>query len=251
MILLRSSIYFIYLVITTILVASVGTLVGWAVPEKKLCYIDSFWSRINLWGLAKICNLKYRLAGVENIPEESCIVFSKHQSAWETIALISLIPGPKAWVLKRELLYVPIFGWIMWYFKPIAINRKSGRKAVEQIIEQGKERLSRGCNIIYFPEGTRIAPGTRKRYGVGGAALAEKTGRPVLPVAHNAGVFWRRRGLRKYPGTIDVVIGPLIYTQGLSAGEINARAEDWIEGTVERLPGVTTVPTQADGPAHS
>jgi 1-acyl-sn-glycerol-3-phosphate acyltransferase len=236
MILLRSTLYFIYLVITTIIVAGIGTLIGWAVPESKLPLIDSFWSRINLWGLEKICGLTYRVHGRENIPDESCIVFSKHQSAWEAIALVSLIPGRKAWVLKRELLYIPIFGWIMWYYKPIAIDRKSGQKAVEQIIEQGRERLDSGCKIIVFPEGTRVAPGIRKRYGIGGALLAEKTARPVLPIVHNAGVFWRRRELRKYPGTIDVVIGPLIQTEGLRAIDINKRAEKWIESTLEKLP---------------
>jgi len=237
MILLRSTLYFLFLVFTTVCIAGIGLLIGWAFPQNKIFYIDTTWSRLNLWGLSKICRLKYRLVGTENIPSESFIVLAKHQSAWETIALVSLIPGPKAWVLKRELLFVPIFGWFMWYFKPIAINRKSGHKAIDQIIEQGKERLDRGCNIIVFPEGTRVAPGTRKRYGIGGAMLAEKTGHPVLPIAHNAGVFWQRRDLRKYPGTIDVVIGPVIKTQGLRAAEINSKAEAWIESTVEKLPG--------------
>jgi 1-acyl-sn-glycerol-3-phosphate acyltransferase len=236
MIVLRSSIYFLFLLLNTTIIAGIGTLIGWAVPQKKLCYIDSFWSRVNLWGLDKICGLKYSLKGAENIPSESCIVFAKHQSAWETIALVSLIPGPKSWVLKRELLFVPFLGWIMWYFKPIAINRKSGHRSIDQIIEQGTKRLNSGCKIIVFPEGTRVAPGTHKRYGVGGAVLAEKTGYPVLPVAHNAGVFWRRRDLRKYPGTIDVVIGQLIETKGLEASEINAKAEAWIESTVAQLP---------------
>jgi 1-acyl-sn-glycerol-3-phosphate acyltransferase len=242
MIMLRSSLYFIFLILNTILIAGFGTLIGWAIPEKKIFYIDTAWSRVNLWGLSKICGLDYRLQGEENIPQESCVILAKHQSAWETIALISIIPGPKSWVLKRELLFIPIFGWVMWYFKPIAINRKSSRRAVDQIIEQGKERLSKGCNIIVFPEGTRVAPGTRKRYGVGGALLAERSGHPVLPLAHNAGVFWRRRDLRKYPGTIDVVIGPLMQTQGMSAHEINARAEAWIEETVEKLPQLRDTP---------
>jgi 1-acyl-sn-glycerol-3-phosphate acyltransferase len=124
----------------------------------------------------------------------------------------------------------------MWYFKPIAINRKSGKRSLQQIIEQGIERINSGCKIVVFPEGTRVAPGTRKRYGIGGALLAEKSGVPILPIAHNAGVFWRRRELSKYPGTIDVVIGPLIETHGLSALEINERAEAWIEAKVEELP---------------
>lgn len=237
MILLRSSLYFLFLLLNTILIAGIGTLIGWAFTKDKLPMLDGLWSRVNLWGLSTLCGLDYRLRGEENIPDEPCIVLAKHQSAWETIALISLIPGRKSWVLKRELLFVPFFGWVMWYFKPIAINRKAGRKAIDQILEQGKERLESGSKIIIFPEGTRVAPGTRKRYGIGGAMLAEHTGSPVLPLAHNAGIFWRRRDLRKYPGTIDVVIGPLFETQGMSANEINAKAEAWIESTMQELPG--------------
>jgi 1-acyl-sn-glycerol-3-phosphate acyltransferase len=236
MILFRSIIYFILLLFSTIVIATIGTLIGWALPNNKIHWLDHSWSRINLWGQEKICGLKYRLQGEENIPDKSCIIFAKHQSAWETIALITLIPGPKAWVLKRELLFVPFFGWVMYYFKPIAIDRKSGHKAVDQIVLQGTQRLQSGKNVFIFPEGTRVAPGTRKRYGKGGAILAEESAYPVLPVAHNAGVFWRRRDLRKYPGTIDVCIGPLIETKGLSAAEINQAAEDWIESTVESLP---------------
>jgi 1-acyl-sn-glycerol-3-phosphate acyltransferase len=146
------------------------------------------------------------------------------------------------WVLKRELLYIPFLGWIMRYFKPIAINRKAGRKAIEQIIEQGIHRLQDGKNVFVFPEGTRVAPGTRKRYGVGGAILAKKSGYPVLPVAHNTGVFWQRRDIKKYPGTIDVRIGPLIQTEGLNIAEINRVAEEWIESTVESLPQTRELP---------
>lgn len=236
MILLRSLLYFILLLLSTVLFATIGTLIGWALPKHGIHVVDHAWSHVNLWGLRHICGLNYRLEGRENIPQGNCIVFAKHQSAWETIALITLIPGPKSWVLKRELLFVPFMGWIMYYFKPIAINRKSGRKAVDQIIEQGTQRLESGKNIFVFPEGTRVAPGTHKRYGIGGAMLAERSGYPVLPVAHNAGVFWRRRDIRKYPGTIDVRIGPLIETKGLSAVEINKAAETWIETTVASLP---------------
>ncbi|MCU7805019.1 MAG: 1-acyl-sn-glycerol-3-phosphate acyltransferase [Candidatus Thiodiazotropha sp. (ex Lucinoma annulata)] len=236
MILIRSIIYFIFMVVSTILIATLGTLIGWALTNHRIHILDHAWSRVNLWALDAICGLNYRLEGVEHIPEEGCIVFAKHQSAWETIALVSLLPGPKSWVIKRELLYVPFMGWVMIYFKPIAINRKSGRRAVDQIIEQGTQRLKSGRNVFVFPEGTRVAPGTKKRYGIGGALLAEKSGYPVLPVAHNAGVFWRRRDIRKYPGTIDVRIGPVINTQGLTASEINQAAENWIETTVENLP---------------
>jgi 1-acyl-sn-glycerol-3-phosphate acyltransferase len=124
----------------------------------------------------------------------------------------------------------------MYYFKPIAIDRKSRHKAVDQIVVQGTQRLQSGKKVFIFPEGTRVAPGTRKRYGKGGAILAERSGYPVLPIAHNAGVFWRRRDIIKYPGTIDVRIGPLIDTKGLNATEINQAAENWIESTVDSLP---------------
>ncbi|MGD9169211.1 MAG: lysophospholipid acyltransferase family protein [Candidatus Thiodiazotropha sp.] len=236
MILFRSILYFILLLVSTISIATIGTLIGWAFRRDRIHWIDNSWSRINIWGLKHICGLKYNIQGEENLPDESCIIFAKHQSAWETIALVSLIPGTKAWVLKRELFFVPFLGWVMYYFKPIAIDRRSGQKAVEQIVEQGTQRLQSGMKVFIFPEGTRVAPGTRKRYGRGGAILAEKSGFPVLPIAHNAGVFWRRRDIRKYPGTIEVRIGPLIDTKGLSAAEINQAAEDWIESTVEKLP---------------
>ncbi|MEN8177213.1 MAG: lysophospholipid acyltransferase family protein [Pseudomonadota bacterium] len=235
-ILVRSLIFFFFFIFSTILIASVGSLIGWILPQKRRFIVDTIWSKVNLWGLRTICRLNYRVEGQGNLPDDSCIILSKHQSTWETIALISLIPLPKVWVLKRELLFIPIFGWVMYLFKPIAINRKSGRKAVFQIIEQGTQRLNSGLSVIIFPEGTRVAPGTRKRYGVGGALLAEKSGFPVVPVAHNAGIFWKRRGIIKYPGTIDVRIGPIIKHNGLSAAEINKQVEDWIEKTMQELP---------------
>ena len=138
-------------------------------------------------------------------------------------------------------MWIPIFGWALAAAEPIAINRKAGRRAAHQIIKQGRRRLELGRTVVVFPEGTRVAPGTRKKYGIGGALLAEKTGYPVVPIAHNAGVFWRRRGLKKFPGIIQVVIGPLIETKGLSAIEINRRAEQWIEATVSTLPQHHTV----------
>ena len=133
-------------------------------------------------------------------------------------------------------MWVPIFGWALASVQPIAIDRKTGRKAASKIIEQGRRRLQQGRTLVIFPEGTRVAPGNRKKYGIGGGLLAEKTGYPVLPIAHNAGVFWRRRDIKKFPGTIQVVIGEPIDPTGLRAVEINKRAEQWIEDTVSSLP---------------
>jgi 1-acyl-sn-glycerol-3-phosphate acyltransferase len=192
------------------------------------------WGVIMIWLLQVLCKLKYEVSGRENIPKGAAIIFSKHQSAWETIALQQIFP-PQVWVLKRELFWVPLFGWVLFFLGSIGIDRKSGRKAVNQIVEQGLNRLDNGQWIVIFPEGTRVAPGKRKRYGIGGAVLAERSGYPVVPVAHNSGEYWPRRGLLKKPGTIKVVIGEPIETKGLRAEEINKIAEEWIEKTVAEI----------------
>ena len=189
-----------------------------------------------MWLLERVCGLRYEVVGLKNIPEQNCIIASKHQSAWETIAFRRLLPPRQSWVLKKELLRIPIFGWALAAANPIAIDRSAGKAAAKQIIKRGTELLHRGCYVVIFPEGTRVAPGERKRYGIGAALLAEHSGYPVLPIAHNAGVFWRRRGILKRPGVIQVVIGVPIETRGLKAAEINRRIEDWIESQVAELP---------------
>jgi 1-acyl-sn-glycerol-3-phosphate acyltransferase len=212
------------------------TICGWFVPYRLLAKVGQQWGLINLFALEAICGLRYRIHGRENISASNCIVLCKHQSAWETIALRALLPPEHTWVLKRELLWTPFFGWALATYRPIAIDRNSGRRAMRKLLDEGKYWLDKGRWIVIFPEGTRVAPGQRKRYGQGGAMLAQKTGYPVMPIAHNAGVFWRRRDINKYPGCIDIVIGEPIRTAGLSAAEINRRVEDWIEAKVAKLP---------------
>jgi 1-acyl-sn-glycerol-3-phosphate acyltransferase len=184
--------------------------------------------------LKVLCGIGYRVEGRENIPPGAAIIFAKHQSTWETYALQLIFPA-QTWVLKRELMWVPFFGWGLAALKPVAIDRKAGRKAVMQIIEQGKNRLAEGIWITIFPEGTRIAPGQHKRWGIGGAVLAENSGAPVVPVAHNAGEFWARRAFIKRPGTVRVIIGPPIETKGRTAAEINQQAEDWMRRTMAEI----------------
>jgi len=237
MVLLRSLVYFLLLSLSIVVYAIPIVLVGWLIGTKRTSAMASSWGRFNLRLLKRICRLDYTVTGLDNIPDGSYIALSKHQSAWETIALRGILPGDQCWVLKRELQWIPIFGWAVAVARPIAIDRKSGRAAVKQIVEQGTRYLNQGRTVVIFPEGTRVAPGTRKRYGVGGALLAEKSGYPVVPIAHNAGVFWRRRDIKKHPGTVQVVVGPVIETQGLGAHEINRRVEEWIESTVALLPG--------------
>jgi 1-acyl-sn-glycerol-3-phosphate acyltransferase len=161
-------------------------------------------------------------------------VLAKHQSAWETIAFEVFLP-PQVWVLRRSLLRVPFFGWGLAMMSPIAIDRGAGMQALKQMLEQGRERLSQGFWIIIFPEGTRIAPGQRAKYQIGGAWLAVHTGAPVLPIAHNAGELWRKNALLKFPGTISVSIGKPIDPCGLTPEELNRRVEDWVETETARL----------------
>lgn len=192
------------------------------------------WGHFILWWLGRTCNLHYRVHGREHIPDVPAIIFSKHQSAWETLAFQRIFP-PQTWVLKRSLFHIPVFGWGLKLLKSIGIDRSAGRKALQQVIEQGSERLREGIWVVIFPEGTRTAPGERRKYNPGGAMLAHKSGHALLPVAHNAGSFWRRNSFLKYPGTIDVVIGPLIDPANKSSAEINAQAEEWIENTLSGL----------------
>ncbi|MEW6332391.1 MAG: lysophospholipid acyltransferase family protein [Pseudomonadota bacterium] len=194
----------------------------------------SQWARFQVFLLRVLCRLDYRVEGLEHLPPGAAIILSKHQSAWETIAFQQIFPA-QTWVLKRELMWIPLFGWALALTRPIAIDRGAGRKAVEQVIAQGRERLQSGIWVVVFPEGTRVAPGTRKRYAMGGAILAAESGYPVVPVAHNAGSFWLRRGFMKKPGTVRVVIGPTIDPRGKKAEEIIRQVEEWIEGRMVEL----------------
>jgi len=194
----------------------------------------SKWARLNLWWLALTCGVRYQVEGYENIPEGNAIVMSKHQSTWETLALQMIFP-PQVWVLKRELLKVPFFGWGLALLEPISIDRKARGKARQQLIDQGTERLKNGRWVVIFPEGTRIPPGEKGRYALGGALLAENSGYPIVPMAHNAGEFWPRRKFIKQPGVVKVRIGPPIDSKGKSASEINKEVETWIEGQMAEI----------------
>ena len=197
-------------------------------------YLISRWAAFHVWLARTLCGLRYEVHGREHLPPGPAIVMSKHQSTWETLALPSLLP-PQTFVLKRELMWVPLFGWALALIRPIAIDRGSRREAIQQIIAQGRARLADGIWVTVFPEGTRVAPGQRRRWGMGGAVLAAETGCPVVPIAHDAGHFWPRRGFFKRPGTIRLVIGPAIATRGRRAEDILREAEDWVNRTVERL----------------
>lgn len=192
------------------------------------------WASVNLWLLEKLCGLRWEVEGLENVPEKPCVLYWKHESVFETMAGAIALP-PQTWVVKRELMWLPFFGWGLALLKPIAINRAAGRTAVKQVMQQGRDRLASGLCVVIYPEGTRVQPGQQHRYGISGAALAKSAGCPLVPVAHNAGDFWPRRSFLKRPGTIRVVIGPPIDTSGLSHDEITRRGREWIAETLERI----------------
>ncbi|MGE0277989.1 MAG: lysophospholipid acyltransferase family protein [Nitrospiraceae bacterium] len=233
MLFLRSFLFAVGMLLSTLIIAPLAVLTFPFPFAARYAFITQ-WARFNLWWLRLSCGLRYVVHGRDNIPAGNAIVFCKHQSAWETLALQSIFP-PQVWLLKRELLWVPFFGWGLAMLEPIAIDRRAGRKAVEQLVRQGTERLADGRWVVIFPEGTRVAPGQTGRYGIGGAVLAAASGYPVVPVAHNAGEFWPRRGFIKRPGTITVVVGPMIDPRGKDAETINEEAKEWIERNTREL----------------
>ena len=180
------------------------------------------------------CGIGYEVQGWENLPDFPVVLMSKHQSAWETIFIESRFP-PQCWIVKKELRWLPFVGWGLMAIRCIAIDRASGQSAREQVVSQGKRRLQEGMGIAIFPEGTRIAPGQRGRYGIGGALLATRTGTPILPMAHNAGELWGRYAFRKRAGTVKVVLGPLIRTEGRDPISVNREVEAWIEREMRRI----------------
>src|SRR6185503_11454674 len=168
--------------------------------------IIALWSRLIVRAAERLCGIRYRVLGADRIPRTPCIILSNHQSAWETLAFQAIFP-PQVWVVKRELLWLPLFGWGLAMLSPIAIDRGSGPRALRQMLDQRRARLARGFCIVIFPEGTRVAPGEHRDYHAGGAWLAVQTGVPVLPVAHDAGTLWGRNALVKRAGLVTVSIG--------------------------------------------
>ena len=235
MLILRSLLFYIGQIISTILIAPIG-IIAFPLDFKKRYYLITRWAVFNLWWLKICCNVTYEIKGKDNIPGKPCIVMSKHQSAFETLALQQIFI-PQVWILKKELLQIPIYGWGLASMQPIAINRDSTIKSFRQIADQGCERLQKGYWVIIFPEGTRVAPNKKKKYLPGGGMLAEKSGAQVVPVAHNAGRLWSRNSMIKKPGLITIKIGPVIESENKSAKEITNEVENWIEKEVGELPG--------------
>ena len=203
-------------------------------PSSFRLRIARLWSYTNNFLLKVFCGIDFKVEGQENLNIKTAIILCKHQSTWETLALHSFTPFVH-WVFKRELMFIPVFGWALALTDPIAINRGTGRLAINQLIKEGTQKLNDGKWMVLFPEGTRTSPGKTHKYKIGGALLAEQSGYPVIPIAHNAGEFWPRHSFIKWPGTISVVIGPAIETKGRMADEINKDVSDWIENTMKNI----------------
>jgi 1-acyl-sn-glycerol-3-phosphate acyltransferase len=232
---LRSLIYTTLFILVTAffgVVVLISALMPLSIEQRYI--IPRTWGLFLTWLAGVVCGLKYVVEGQENLPEQPFISLWKHSSSWDTLAQMFVVP-PAAWSLKHEMLWIPIVGWAVSTYKPIAINRKAGHSAVNQVVTQGRERLAAGMGIVVYPEGTRVLPGQTRKYGVSGALLATQTGALVVPIAHNSGYFWKRRAWMKYPGTIRVVIGPPIDPTGLEPREINARAQEWIEAKIAEI----------------
>jgi 1-acyl-sn-glycerol-3-phosphate acyltransferase len=209
-------------------------LATWPLPLRARYRVITLWSRLVVRAAERLCGIRYRVLGAERLPPPPFIILSNHQSAWETLAFQMIFP-PQVWVVKRELLWLPIFGWGLAMLSPIAIDRGAGRRALRQMLDQSRSRLERGFCIVIFPEGTRVSPGERRPYQPGGAWLAVQTATPVVPVAHDAGTLWPRNAFIKRGGTVTVSIGEPLDPRNTTPQEINSRVEEWIRGELARM----------------
>jgi len=237
MLLLRSLAYLIFLFVT---VAPWGTLscLTFPLPQPVRYKLITYWTWIAIWGARVICGIDYKVIGLENLPvpfkEGGMIFLCKHQSRYETLLFRGLF-SPVCYVYKRELHYVPFFGWGIALCGMIAINRGKSKAALDQVATVGNKRLHEGWNMVMFPEGTRVDPGQKRRYKVGGTYLSVATREPVVPVAHNAGDVWPRGKWTKKPGLVTVSLGPAIYPDTMTAEQQMAKVEAWIEAEMRRL----------------
>jgi len=204
------------------------------INEKTRWHIVTAFARTNVFMCRHLCGLDHEIVGLKNAPNKPCIVFLKHSSVYEMFFAFSVFQ-PSSYIAKHELMFVPIVRGAIKALKCIPVKRGLGKKEVNKVIRLGTNRLKEGRWVVICPEGTRVRHGETKRYGVSGALLAKGTAKPVLPVAHNAGYFWGRRSLIKRPGKITFSIGKQIATEGLSIGDINKRAQEWIEEEIKRL----------------
>ncbi|MFN7726510.1 MAG: lysophospholipid acyltransferase family protein [Rubrivivax sp.] len=237
---LRSALFVLWMAATVVPWALLMLLLSIFVRGVKLYWPTMMWLRMAIWGAKHICGVNYRVKGMEHLPTaeqatQAVVLAAKHQSTWETFAFPTLMPHPLAYVFKRELLYVPFFGWAMGRLDMIHIDRSKRAEAWNKVAAQGKRLAAEGIWVIMFPEGTRIARGQRGNYKSGASRLAIATGVPIVPIAANSAVCWPRKSFLLRPGTIDISVGPPIPSEGREPDELMRQVEDWIEAEMRRL----------------
>jgi 1-acyl-sn-glycerol-3-phosphate acyltransferase len=231
----RSALYFVFLVVTIVPWATVAVLYSIFVRGARLYWVCAGWLRVAVWGARVICGVQARVQGRENLPDSAVVLLSKHQSAWETLAFPTLMPYPLCYVFKRELLWIPFFGWAMARMDLIHIDRSKRTDAWSKVAEQGRRYMAQGNWVIMFPEGTRTPRGSQGTYKHGGTRLAIETGRPVLPVAVTSARCWPRKSFVLQPGVVDISIGKSIASTGRDADSLMREVEAWIEAEMRRL----------------
>ncbi len=235
----RSTLHMAFMFVTVIpyaLLIVFASLLG--VKGKRLYVYAQRWLTLSVDAARIIMGVRYEIQGQENLPvgeTSPAILLVKHQSTYETFLMPAIMPHPLAYVFKRELLYVPFFGWAIGQLDMIHIDRSQRAKAFAKVVEQGKALLAQGVWVIMFPEGTRIPRGQSGSYKSGGTRLAIATGAPVIPVAVTSAKCWPRKAFIKYPGVVDVSIGKPIPSEGRDADELCREVEQWIEAEMRRL----------------
>jgi len=237
---LRSALFVIWMAVTVVPVAIVAMLMSIFMRGDPVYWTCMFFLRLSVYGAKYICGVSWRVQGMENLPTvdektSAVVLLSKHQSTWETFAYPTLMSHPLAYVFKRELLYIPFFGWAMARLDMIHIDRSKRSQAWTKVAAQGKRLAAKGVWVIMFPEGTRIARGKKGEYKTGGTRLAIETGVPVVPIASTSARCWPRKSFLLRPGVIDVSIGKPIGSQGREPGELMREVEAWIEAEMRRL----------------
>jgi 1-acyl-sn-glycerol-3-phosphate acyltransferase len=231
---LRALLFTLFQIITVVPIA-LCCLICAPLPLVWRYRLSMSWPRLQIWAARVLLGIRWQVVGQQHLPQGAAILLSKHQSTWETLFYPGFMPRELCYVFKRELLYLPFFGWGIALLDMIHIDRKKGSNAFEHVVAQGIRKLEQGRWIIMFPEGTRTAPGSQGQYKTGGARLALRTQAPVVPIAVNSGECWPRKAFIKTPGMITVSIGPPISPVGKTADQLNREVETWIEAEMRRI----------------
>jgi 1-acyl-sn-glycerol-3-phosphate acyltransferase len=237
---LRSGLYVAWLTVTVVPWSLGAVILSLFMRGPRLYWATTFWLRMAIWGARAICGVHWRVHGMDHLPtaaqsRSAVVLAAKHQSAWEAFAFPALMPHPLAYVFKRELLYIPFFGWAIGRLDMIHIDRSRRNEAWQKVAAQGRRLAEQGVWVIMFPEGTRTERGSQGSYQAGAARLAITSGVPIVPIAASSAKCWPRRSFLLRPGVIDVSIGPAIATAGRRPTELMREVEAWIEAEMRRL----------------